>query len=313
MITNAIGVDVSKDGLDAYSLSGAAHAKFDNNRVGFRAFSNWARKQDVELIVYEPTGFYHRNFERAMLAEAMPLTKVNPLYARRFAEATGHLAKTDKIDATMLARMGVAVDHRRVEATEEDILVLKELSLARRNLARDLVIEKNRLEAVTISRLKVLCRRRIRQIESQMKEVEKEITKTSKAKASIKRRMEIITSIPGINYVAGASILSEMPELGTMTGKTTASLAGLAPMNRESGYWKGKARIRGGRRELRKAMFMPAVVAVRLIPAMKKRFHELKDKGKPGKVALVAVMRKILLMINALIRDDREWTPHSPA
>ncbi len=313
MITNAIGVDISKDGLDAYSLSGAVHAKFENDRVGFRAFSNWAHKQNVELIVYEPTGFYHRNFERAMLAEAMPLTKVNPLYARRFAEATGHLAKTDKIDATMLARMGVAVDHRRVNATEEDILVLKELSLARRNLARDLVIEKNRLEAVTIARLKVLSRRRIRQIESQMKEVEKEIAKTSKTKESVKRRMEIITSIPGINYVAGASILSEMPELGTMTGKTAASLAGLAPMNRESGYWKGKARIRGGRRELRKAMFMPAVVAVRLIPAMKKRFHELKNKGKPGKVALVAVMRKILLMINALIRDDREWTPHSPA
>ena len=166
---------------------------------------------------------------------------------------------------------------------------------------------------VTASNCTVLAEEAIPLEELNQQEIEKDIAKTLKAKASIKRRMEIITSIPGFNYVAGASILSEMPELGTMTGKTTASLAGLAPMNRESGYWKGKARIRGGRRELRKAMFMPAVVAVRLIPAMKKRFHELKDKGKPGKVALVAVMRKILLMINALIRDDREWTPHSPA
>lgn len=253
VITNTIGVDISKDGLDAFSLSGNAHAQFTNGPAGFRAFSGWAKKQQVELIVYEPTGFYHRDFERAMLAEALPLSKVNPLHARRFAEATGQLAKTDRIDASMLARMGVAVDNRRVEATDVEILALKELSLARRNLARDLAIERNRLEAMTIARLKVLCRRRIKQIEGQMKEVEKEIAKAAQLTKRIKRRMEIITSIPGISNVAGASILSEMPELGSMDGKAAASLAGLAPMNRESGYWKGKSRIRGGRREVRKA------------------------------------------------------------
>ena len=247
-----------------------------------------------------------------MLDAGVPISRVNPLHARRFAEATGRLAKTDRIDAAMLAKMGVAVEPRQLEAHQNDIAVLKELNLARRGLAKDLRAENNRLSVLTIARLKVLCRRRIRQIESQMAVIKAEIQALTNASSYLAKRFKIISSIPGFSVVSGAAVLSEMPELGALDGKAAASLAGLAPMNRESGLWKGRSSIRGGRAELRRSLFMPALVAIRNDPNMKRRYEELRSRGKPGKVAVVAIMRKMIVMANALLKDGREWKPLAP-
>lgn len=310
---NTIGVDVSKGALDAHGLPKGEFAQFTNDPAGWRAFSRWCRKQQGELVIYEPTGSYHRGFEQAMLKAQVPITKVNPLHARRFAEAIGRLAKTDRIDAAMLAKMGTAIDVRLVEANDQDMDELQELNLARRGLAKDLRAESNRLEVLTLPRLQTLCRRRIRQVKSQMEIVEKEIAKLATRSSDLARRFGILRSIPGISLVSGSAILAEMPELGTLDNKTVASLAGLAPINRESGLWKGKSSIRGGRAELRRSLFMPAMVAIRYEPTMRKRYADLRERGKPGKVAIVAVMRKLLILANALIRDDREWSPTAPA
>lgn len=308
-----IGVDISKDALDANCVNNTTYTQFTNGPAGWRAFITWARNQMADLVCYEPTGPYHRGFERAMLEAKVPISKVNPLYARRFAEATGRLAKTDQIDASVLARMGTALEPRLVEASNVAVEELKEFNLARRGLAKNLRAENNRLKVLTIPSLKMLCRRRIRQIEAQMKVIQGEISKLIRQDSQLSRRFKIIASIPGISLVSGSAILAEMPELGTLEGKAVASLAGLAPMNRESGLWKGRSSIRGGRSELRRSLYMPALVAIRRDPAFKKRYAALREKGKPGKVAVVAIMRKMLITANALIRDDREWKAAPPA
>ena len=321
MTDHNIGADISKSHLDAFLLEDGAAQRFDNSAMGFRALTKWLGKAPVARIVFESTGPYHKAFE-AKLGETFSLVKVNPLQARQFAEAHGTRAKTDAVDARMLARMGVAFDLVPQVPCSKEILVLKDLNVARTGLIKDRTRLRNRAQTQDITVLKRQTKARLAQVERHVVELDAEIAALIAAGQTPARNCDILCSMPGIGTVTAAAMLTLMPEIGTLERKQVASLAGLAPITRQSasrrlktiacqpmGQWQGKAFIGGGRKPLRDALYMPAVVAMRCNPDLKAKYEQLRAAGKPAKVAIVAVMRKLIEMANALVRADRTWTP----
>jgi transposase len=304
---DTIGVDISKPTLDVFWLGKRVHRQFSNDRSGCAALIRWIGTSAVR-VVFEPTGSYHRLFAASLAAAGLTAVKVNPRSARRFAEATGTLAKTDRIDAAMLARMGAVLDLEGRPARTETLHDLKELAVARQGLVKDRIAAANREQIAVNPVVKRQLRARLKQIVLHLKEIDAAIATRVGTDPGLSRRRDILASVPGIGTVTAMAILIEMPELGTLDNKQAASLAGLAPMTRQSGTWSARARIRGGRRSLRTALYMPALVALRFNPDLKQKYQQLKAAGKPSKVAITAIMRKLLVLANALLRDDRKWT-----
>ncbi len=306
-----IGVDVAKDHLDACRLPDREARRFDNTKPGRDALIRWIGK-DVERVVFEPTGHYARPLERGLAEAGLPAVKVNPARARRFAEAAGLLAKTDRVDAEMLARMGCQLDLALTPPLSPAVETLKELRLARRALDKDRTAAKNRAKRLTLPLLKRQNARRLRQIQRDLDALDAEIQTRIRAAPDLARKADILESVPGLSQVTAAAILADMPELGNVDAKAVAALAGLAPFARQSGAWKGRAAIRAGRAELRQALYMPALVAARFNPDMKRLYDRLIDAGKPAKVAITAVMRKLIVLANALIAQNRTWAKTIP-
>ena len=308
MTEHTIGVDISKSHLDAFDAERAAAKRFENSTSGFRAFEKWLGKLEIARVVYEPTGPYHRNFEERF-CDKLPLVKVNPLQARRFAEACGTRAKTDALDARGLARMGVALTLQPDTPVSKTMLILKDLQVARAALIKERTRLNNRAHAHTNAVLKRQTKARLALVEKQVTELDKEIDTHINTDKSTARRREIVKSIPGLGAVASAAILTYLPEIGTLDRRQVSSLAGVVPYNRDSGQWKGKSFISGGRKPLRDALYMPALVAMRHNPDLKAKYEGLRAAGKPAKVAIVAIMRKLIETANALVKADRVWVP----
>lgn len=268
----------------------------------------WIGKGAIR-VVFEPTGPYHGTLERALAQAGLPTVKVNPRQARRFAEATGKLAKTDRMDAALLARMGALLQLEARPVHDQGIAELKQLHIAREALVKDRTATKNRGKPLTLALLKRQNTERLKHIERQITAIETEIESRIGDDAELARRFKILTSIPGIARLTAFVLLIEMPELGTMEPGQAASLSGLAPVARQSGRWTGKAFIRGGRANVRQALYMPALVAMRFNPDMKTKYAQLVAAGKPPKVAITAIMRKLIVMANALLKAGRPWMP----
>ena len=228
---------------------------------------------------------------------------------RRFAEATGKLAKTDRLDAAILARMGAMLELEARPARSELLFELKELYVAREALVKDRTAAKNRGKALTLSLLKRQNAQRLEQIDRQIATVEAAILQIVEADASLADRFAILISIPGVSNITAFALLIAMPELGSLEAGQAANLAGLAPIARQSGRWTGRSFIRGGRADVRQALYMPALVAARFNPDMKVKYAHLIQTGKPAKVALTAIMRKLVVLANALLKANRPWTP----
>lgn len=308
MTEDTIGVDISKDHLDAYRMSDGASRCFTNDKTGHRAFIGWVGKADAR-IVFEPTGPYHRAFERRLADAGFALVKVNPRQARRFAEATGKLAKTDPLDAAMLARMGAVLDLEARPAPSPILSDLKDLHTAREALVKNRTAARNRAKTLTLPILKRQNTEQLRQIERQIATLEAEIMVSIKKDRDLANRFDILVSIPGISAITAYALIIDMPELGSLENGQAASLVGLAPIARQSGTWTGRAFIRGGRANVRQALYMPALVAMRFNPDLKANYDRLVAAGKPAKKAITAIMRKMIVLANALIRDGRQWSP----
>ncbi|WP_245417927.1 IS110 family transposase [Cohaesibacter celericrescens] len=307
MMTNdSIGIDISKDFLDAHRLSNGASARFPMTTAGFCSLSKWLGEEVLARVVFEATGPYHKNFERTFSGK-FPLVKVNPLQARRFAQACGTRVKTDAVDARMLANFGNALRLEPDQPLDDKQHELKELFSSRGALIKDRTRLINRLQTQTLALVKRQTKARIDQITRQLKALQQDINAKVQGCPSRARANTILRSIPGIGEVAAATILIEMPEIGTLHKKGAASLTGLAPMTRQSGKWRGKATIQGGRKQLRNALYMPALVAARHNPDMCSKYKAMIEQGKPQKVALTAIMRKLIELANALVKADREW------
>ncbi|MEO9336676.1 IS110 family transposase [Mesorhizobium sp. SB112] len=302
---DVIGIDVSKAFLDAYKTTTKEHKQFPNNPRGCCALLRWL---DHTKVIFEATGSYHRVLEKTLAETGIAFVKVNPRQARRFAEAAGFMAKTDKIDAAMLAKMEAALDLKETTVKVELLHVLKELSMSRLGLIKDRTATANRLQIAQQALVRRQLKARLRFIEKQLAELDGALIELIESDDQLNRRYQILRSIPGIGAITAITMLIEMPELGSLDSKEAASLAGLAPLTRQSGTWKGNAYIKGGRRTLRCAMYMPAVVALRFNPDLKQKYTALREFGKPAKVAITAIMRKLIIIANALLKQERMWS-----
>ena len=308
MTKDTIGIDISKAHLDVHWLTTGVSRRFNNNPAGFRALRRQIGTAAPMRVVYEPTGPYHAAFERRFTGQ-LPLVKVNPLQARRFAQACGSHAKTDAVDAGILARMGMALELVPDAPPAENQLDLKELQVARTALVKDRTRLLNRVKTQMLAFTRRQTKARLSQVERQIADLEEELKSRLRRCPRRARAHDILRTIPGIGEVAAVAILVECPEIGTLGRKQAASLAGLAPMTRQSGQWRGKEFIQGGRRFLRDALYMPALVAARFNPDLKDKYEAMRAAGKPAKVALTALMRKLIELANALIKADRNWQP----
>ncbi len=311
LIAQNIGVDISKDRLDVAARPDGKTAQFPNDPDGHRALIKWLAGFTVVRVTFEATGVYHRLFERTLDAAGLPMVKVNPRQARQFAGATGKLAKTDAIDAKMLAHMGQACGFEPRPVVSQAIDEMRDLLSQRDALIKDRVAALTRQKTAWQPLVKRQIAKRLKQVDADVEAIDRQVEKVRDADPQLAARAEILTSIPGVGEVTANALLVEMPELGTLEQGQAAGLAGLAPMARDSGNANGKRHIRGGRARARQALYMPALVSVRHNPEFKAKYDALIKAGKPPKVAITAIMRKLIILANALLRDNRKWTKNA--
>lgn len=312
MTKDTIGIDVSKDRLDAFWHSHEELMSVPNTTEGFSLLHAWAGQRSNVLFVFEATGAYHRGLERHLSLAGLPFVKVNPRQARRFAQAIGRLAKTDRVDAKMLARMGTVLELAPQTVESEDVHDLRELLTARRALVKDQIIAKTRLATALSVLVRDQLRRRIAGIVADIEALDDVIAKIAKQRGTLDDRIRRLMTIPGIGRLTATTLLIDMPELGRLDSKKIAALAGLAPMTQQSGQWQGKERIYGGRSTVRRAIYMPALVAIRFNPDLCAKYQQLLKAGKAKKVAITAIMRKLVILANTLLREERNWQPERP-
>lgn len=308
-IAQNVGIDICKTTLDVHLHPAGSARQFTNDAHGIKSLIGWLGEYDIARIVFEPTGPYHHAFERRLGEADLPLAKVNPMQARRFAQAVGTHAKTDAIDAAMLARMGALLTPPVRPITAQAIDEMKELHIARLALVKDRTAAKNRDHACRAPLLKRHAAQRLAQIDRQIVAIDTALKARLQSEPELVARFDVLVSIPGIGALTAITMLIEMPELGQLDHKQVASLAGLAPQARDSGQHRGRRHIRGGRAILRQALYMPALVATRFNADMKAKYQALIAAGKPPKVAITAVMRKLIILANALLRANRTWIP----
>jgi transposase len=307
-----VGIDVCKAWLDVYLHPVGRKLRLSNNLLGFRALQKELKPHSVALIVLEATGKYHRAARRTLHAAGLVVAVVNPLRSRLFAEAMGALAKTDAVDARLLAIFGESLEPTAVAPTSEALEELQELVQARSAAIAEASALSNRAGESRTRFLKAELKRRLNSLKLHIARLDAEIRGRINSDEGLARRHLILASIPSFGPVVAATLVALMSELGRISNKAAALLAGLAPIAHDSGETTGARHIRGGRAHVRCVLYMAAVAATRCNPDLAAFYKRLRDAGKKTKVALTAVMRKLILLANTLIREDRLWeTAHA--
>lgn len=303
-----IGIDISKKYLDCAIHPKGCKARFTNDDKGFEKLLLWSMPYDITLIIVEATGGYEIPVLLAMYEAGHSVARINPRWIKDFAKATGALAKTDMLDAKMIAIYGEKMQPRPYKPAAPDAQAIKQLCTRRRQLLDSWTMENNRRQQCRNDYVYRLHQHHLNFIERQLKEVEELLDEMIKSNENWQRKRDIIESIPGVGSATAKTLLAELPELGSLNKKQIASMVGVAPMNRDSGNKRGYRAIMGGRAAIRKVLYMTAVgAATRNNPLMKTFYEKLVKKGKKKKVALVAVMRKLIVIINAMIKKDLQW------
>lgn len=305
-----VGIDVCKARLDVHVLADASSFAVTNDLQGHRQLQTRLPPPGECLIVVEATGGYQRELVLALVDRGHRVAVVNPKRVRDFAGALGVQAKTDPIDARTLARFGQAFQPRAVENTSEKQRELDAHVLRRRQLVELRAIEKCHRESAPSRAVYKNIQKVIDVLDRQIRHVEQEIQQLLESDDQWNAKAKIIGSVPGVGAVVVATLLTELPELGTLNRKQVGALAGLAPYNNDSGKFKGKRSIRGGRSVVRNVLYMATRAAARFNPAIKNLYQRLLQAGKPNKVATVACMRKLLTILNHLVKTNSPWNPH---
>ena len=304
-----VGIDISKSSFDICILPERQVASFANTAEGIAGFiALMADLVGIERLVIEPTGGYERGVVDALLAAHLPVAKVNAKQVRQFARACGQLSKTDRIDAFVLADNGRRMESKVLAPSSPEQTMLVDLVSRYRQLSHMIVQEKNRREKLTRNadgRTRAWIEETLRFLIEQRQSVVDAMTACLKTDAALKSKAAVLMSLKGIGLRTACFLIAGLPELGLVDKGQIAKLVGVAPLNRDSGLMRGKRMIAGGRRPVRDALYVAALPAIRFDPDMKALFLRLKAKGKPGKVALVAVMRKMIVILNARMRDHR--------
>lgn len=303
-----VGIDISKAFLDVAVVPGGKFWRENNDGAGIDRVVKEVEGIGANLVIVEATGGMEAPVVGRLAEALQPVVVANPRQVRDFARATGKLAKTDRIDAGVLAAFGAAVKptpRRLREADEEE---LRALMVRRRQVVEMLVAEKNRLRmASRMVRPKVMAH--VEWLEQEQKDLDRELRDFIKASPIWQAKSQLLRSTPGVGPLMTAGILAWMPELGSLNRHEVAALAGVAPFNRDSGTMRGKRVVWGGRKEFRRLLYMAAVTSIRHNPQLGVFYRRLRAAGKPGKVALTAVMRKLIVTLNTMVRTGVPWQP----
>ena len=301
-----VGVDTSKDWFDVEVLETGEQLQVSNDRAGWAQLVRWLKRRSIAAIGIEASGGYERGVVKALLKADLPVRRINPYKLRRFAEACGIKAKNDRIDAGLIARF-VAVLPSRPVRLDPAVERLAELVGTRHQLVEELTRIGNQAQHVTDAEIKRLRRRQIRQLEAEILRLDKRIAEAVAADQETAQKDRLLQSVKGVGPVLSHTLLAFMPELGSLTRHEAASLMGVAPFDHDSGKMKGQRAIWGGRQTVRDAAYMAALVAGQHNPVLRIFRDRLTASGKKPKVVLVALMRKLITILNAILRDQRPW------
>jgi transposase len=302
-----VGIDVSKDRLDVALLPAGESLAVGRDGAGLEQLIGQLRGLAPALVVLEATGGYEQVVSAGLAAAGLPVCVVNPRQIRDFARSTGKLAKTDRLDALAIARFAQAVRPEPRPLADEQAQVLGELVARRRQVVEMIGMESNRRRQAKAKTVKRTIEHLLVALQAELSALEAELDETIRSTPIWREREELLKSVPGIGDATARVLLAELPELGRLDRHQVAALAGLAPFNRDSGTWRGERHIQGGRAGVRTALYMPTVVAARCNPVIRAMYRRLIAAGKKPKVALTACMRKLIVILNAMLRDGTPW------
>lgn len=306
-ITSFVGIDISKKSFDVHLLPQGKSFKFNQDAKGRKALVDLLPAAGTCLVVVEATGGYERMLIAELVDAGHCVARVNPRQVRDFAKGVGILAKTDRLDAAVLARFAHDVQPRCLSQTPEKQEELAQLIARRRQLVDQRTAEKNRLGTATARFVRKDLQQSIDWLNKQIKRVEKEMLALVESHDEWKSKTALLQSVPGIGSVTSISLVTEIPELGQLNRQQVAALVGVAPMNCDSGQFRGQRRIRGGRRSIRTALYMAAFSARRFNPVIRAFADRLAARGKTFKVILTACTRKLLVIINTMMKNNTHW------
>jgi transposase len=304
-----VGIDVAKHSLDVYLASQDRSFTISNDTAGFKQLLAELPAAGECLVVIEATGGYQSRVVATLVTAGHLVAVVNPRQVRDFARGLGILAKTDRIDARVIARFGEQTHPRPVKIGREKQAQLHELVTRRRQLIELRTAEQNRLETATTKMVRKNIRHLIEQLDKQIRQLEEAIGQLIESEPELASKAALLESVPGVGAVTVASLLVDLPELGRLNRQQVASLVGVAPFNRDSGKFHGRRRIWGGRAAVRSVLYMAALTARRFNPFIREFAQRLEAAGKPFKVVLTACMRKLLVILNSMIKNNLPWNP----
>jgi transposase len=304
-----IGIDVAKDHLDVHILPTGEAFRLPHDGPGLTTLLDRVRPLAPTLLVLEATGGYEVPVAATLAGAGLPLAVVNPRQVRDFARATGQLAKTDPLDAHVIARFAQAVRPTPRPVPDEQARALGELVARRRQLVDMLGAELNRRRLLREPRVRRQLDAHIGWLEAALRRLDHDLTTLLRATPAWREAEDLLRSVPGIGPITATTLIASLPELGRLDRRRIAALVGLAPFARDSGAFRGRRMITGGRAPIRKVLFMATLTAIQHNPAIAAFYRRLVATGRPGKVALTAAMRKLLTILNAILRDRRPWIP----
>lgn len=301
-----VGVDTGKKQLDIYIRPLAIFFKVENTPQGIKEAVKKIKLHEPSRVIIESTGRFETLFVEACRRAKLPIMVANPLLVRRFAAATGKLAKTDRIDAEIIAFYGEAIKPRLSAVKPEQLGLMSDLLSRRRQLKEMATMEKNRLAIMPKSFHKDI-HQLLKAIEKQVERIDTQLDELIENTPEWHQLSALLQSTPGVGKVLAYTLLAELPEIGQLSSKQIAALVGVAPMNKESGAYKGKRQIRGGRHQVRTVLFMAIMSAIRCNSVIKSYYERLKLGGKTPKVAMVACMRKLITILNTMVKKNTHW------
>lgn len=302
-----VGIDVSKDYWDVAIDGENKVRRYATSPEGLKDLLGQLATLSNVRVCLEATGGWERVLVDALHHHAISVAVVNPRQIRDFARAMNQLAKTDAIDARVIARFAAMMEPTPHEKPSENQEKLRSLRTRRNQVVDMLTQEKNRLATQHDPEIRQLINRSIDWYKQQLKEIDQQIEQRIEADASLRQKAALLTSVPGVAMATASALLTEMPELGNLNRREAARLAGLAPINRDSGKMRGKRMIGGGRRTVRRALYMATLVATRFNPRIRQHYQHLLSQGKRKLVALAACMRKLLLILNTILKTNTPW------
>jgi transposase len=302
-----VGIDVSKDRLDVHVRPSGLVFAVARDAKGLEQLTKEIRDLAPTLIVLEATGGFEITVAAALAGAGLPLAVVNPRQIRDFARATGRLAKTDALDAQIIALFAERIRPEPRPIADADSLALAELMARRRQVVEMIGMETNRFRQARNPRVQRTIKATLRTLEAQLAELDREINDTVRGSPIWRAADDLLTSVPGVGDVTSRTLIADLPELGKLDRRRIAALVGVAPVNRDSGQMRGRRAIAGGRTDVRNALYMATLSATRWNPVISQHYKSLVERGRPKKVALVACMRRLLGILNAIIRTETPW------